>query len=229
MNKTDTTQKAIEEYKNGYSIAFVSEKYDIPKTSLNRHLRKAGVIRRYTKRKKVIPDLIGKKFGKLKVVELVMEGEGRIVWMCQCECGVKQKVRQTHLLSGKEMCGNCQMTGSRSPVWKGHEKLSGTRWKYIKNGAIRKSRVLEFDITIDYAWNLYEKQNGKCNLSGLSIPFSENSSEYGVASLDRIDSSKGYIEGNVQWVHQDVNKMKFDLSQSRLIELCHLICKINGE
>lgn len=43
------------------------------------------------------------------------------------------------------------------------------------------------------------------------------------ASLDRIDSSKGYIPGNVQWVHKDVNKMKLALSEKRLLELCTLI------
>ena len=42
----------------------------------------------------------------------------------------------------------------------------------------------------------------------------------GTASLDRIDSSKGYVKGNVQWVHKDINKMKTDFEQSIFIKLC---------
>ena len=52
------------------------------------------------------------------------------------------------------------------------------------------------------------------------------------ASLDRIDSSKGYIEGNVQWVHKSVNIMKCDFSSDIFIGICNQIsnnCGENGE
>lgn len=45
--------------------------------------------------------------------------------------------------------------------------------------------------------------------------------------LDRIDSSKGYIEGNVQWVHKDVNMMKQNYSQKYFIEMCKKIYETN--
>ena len=47
------------------------------------------------------------------------------------------------------------------------------------------------------------------------------------ASLDRIDSSKGYIEGNVQWVHQNINMMKNKFDNQYFIEMCKLITKNN--
>lgn len=40
------------------------------------------------------------------------------------------------------------------------------------------------------------------------------------ASLDRIDSSKGYEQGNVQWVHKDINNMKQSFSQDKFIDWC---------
>jgi len=40
------------------------------------------------------------------------------------------------------------------------------------------------------------------------------------ASLDRIDSSKGYIEGNVQWVHKMVNMSKQQYTQEEFINMC---------
>jgi hypothetical protein len=45
------------------------------------------------------------------------------------------------------------------------------------------------------------------------------------ASLDRIDSSKGYCEDNVQWVHKDINRMKNTFDQDYFISLCKLIAE----
>ena len=44
-------------------------------------------------------------------------------------------------------------------------------------------------------------------------------------SIDRIDSSVGYVRGNVQFVCDIVNRMKSDLSQEELYEWCGLILK----
>jgi hypothetical protein len=50
-----------------------------------------------------------------------------------------------------------------------------------------------------------------------------NTSKYSTASIDRIDSSKGYILGNIQWVHKDVNFMKRTYSQEYFVKMCKLI------
>lgn len=39
------------------------------------------------------------------------------------------------------------------------------------------------------------------------------------------EAIKGYVDGNVQWVHKDVNFMKSDLEQSRFIDLCAKIVR----
>lgn len=38
------------------------------------------------------------------------------------------------------------------------------------------------------------------------------------ASLDRIDSTKGYIHGNLQWIHKDLNQMKSNRTQDEFLE-----------
>lgn len=45
------------------------------------------------------------------------------------------------------------------------------------------------------------------------------------ASLDRIDSTKGYTLDNIQWVHKHINVMKMDLDQEYFIKLCKLVTK----
>ncbi len=114
--------------------------------------------------------------------------------------------------------------------YKGYEELSGTRWSSYQVGAQR--RGLEFNITIEYAWELFLKQERRCALSGAPIDFDmsldnlrKTGHQGGLASLDRIDSKQGYIEGNVQWVHKDVNKMKMELPQERFLEIVKQISK----
>ena len=107
--------------------------------------------------------------------------------------------------------------------YKGYKEISGTFWYTFINSA--KVRNIDVEIDINYIWDLFLKQNRKCALSGEDIYFPKMWAEKGTASLDRIDSSKGYIKGNVQWVHKYVNLMKNRLTQEYFLELCNKITK----
>ena len=48
------------------------------------------------------------------------------------------------------------------------------------------------------------------------------------ASIDRIDSNKGYIEDNVVWVHKDINIMKNKFSKEYFLMLCKKIVENHG-
>ena len=69
-------------------------------------------------------------------------------------------------------------------------ELSLTQYTRLKRSA--EKRNYEFSVSIEYLWNLYLRQDKKCAITGDSIPNIRD------ASLDRIDSNLGYIEGNVQ-------------------------------
>ena len=85
-----------------------------------------------------------------------------------------------------------------------------------------KNRGINFDVSVEYIWELFLKQDRKCALTGREIVFSPavKRDKERTASLDRIDSSIGYIEGNVQWVHKQVNRMKQGFTNEELIGLC---------
>jgi len=72
------------------------------------------------------------------------------------------------------------------------------------------------------------RQKRRCALTGVELCFvsdyRKNKREQ-TASLDRIDSDKGYVKGNVQWVHKDINKLKQSFSEKRLIKLCQMVCE----
>ena len=90
---------------------------------------------------------------------------------------------------------------------------------FIKQAKLRaknKDKFKTYDITLEYLKSLWESQNGICAISGVKMELpatlAENRSSPFCASLDRIDSSIGYMQGNVQFVTQFCNlgKCSFD-------------------
>lgn len=120
---------------------------------------------------------------------------------------------------------------------KGCGDISLTIISTIRNKA--KSRNIEWSekLTADYLWNLFLKQDKKCALTGLDIHFRSGNNihtpintpnsnlDYSqiTASLDRIDSTNGYVPGNVQWVHKNINIMKNSFSKDYFIKMCGLV------
>lgn len=106
-----------------------------------------------------------------------------------------------------------------------NEKCSGKEWsaKYDPFQFIFKStqksarhRPKEFDLTRDFIEALWNKQNGKCAYTQLQIflPSPSKPAQVDTASLDRIDSSKGYVKDNVEFVSVFVNLGKNGFAKS---------------
>jgi hypothetical protein len=86
------------------------------------------------------------------------------------------------------------------------------------------SRNKEFDITIEYLWSIYLKQNKVCALSGVPLDFNRESN-IGMVSIDRINNDKGYVKRNIQLVDKRVNFMKYIYTQKEFIEMCKRVAK----
>jgi hypothetical protein len=97
--------------------------------------------------------------------------------------------------------------------------------KDIKTRAKRKG--VEFNLTENFIKNLLvNKQNNKCAYTGIEIYVNHKYREttpYDTASLDRIDSNKGYTEDNVQWVMLGINYMKLNFSEDDVHKTLKLI------
>jgi len=172
-------------------------------------------------------DLTNQKFGRLTVKYVHSRTRnGHVKWHCDCECGNSKDVLSTHLLSKRTVsCGCWIKHGKEHKQWTGCGDLSGQFWGTIKWNA-QKSKwrtILEFNLTIQEAWDLFVAQQGKCALSGLPIRLPKRWNDSGNASLDRIDSDVGYTKSNVQWVHKDINRMKNMYDQDYFISLCRLV------
>lgn len=114
--------------------------------------------------------------------------------------------------------------GTTNPLATGQGKISGSYISRLRSGANgSKGRILEYPL-LDGSDDSYAYLNGiiteRCPLSGHLLTFSVFSGDTsGTASLDRIDSSKGYIKGNVRWIHKTVNKMRRDMDDVTFITL----------
>ena len=86
-----------------------------------------------------------------------------------------------------------------------------------------KQRALEkgwgFDIDYLFLMELWDKQEGRCALSGREMTLAGTRLSNKI-SIDRIDSSIGYIKGNVQLLAAIVNYMKMDMKEEDFISLC---------
>ena len=81
------------------------------------------------------------------------------------------------------------------------------------------------DIDVEYLKRLWEFQDGRCGYTGIKMILPPTIREYHKThsvkkiSLDRIDSSKGYIKGNVHFTCQAINLAKRNLPHEDMMAL----------
>lgn len=170
-----------------------------------------------------IKDLKNSKIGKLEIIERDgLNKFGTVIWKCKCDCDGKIiYVLSSNLINGTtKSCGCCfeDRYGKKKIIREKYQEMSGSYLSTIEKNA--RKRNLEYNITLNYIWELFLKQERKCALSGMDLKFEYKKQ---TASLDRIDSSKGYIEGNVQWLHKDINRLKNNYSEKQLIDWSYKI------
>lgn len=178
-----------------------------------------------------------------KVVNLTILGPKReyknnTYYQVQCDCGhiyYTGSSKLSTLKSGRGLpyCPACysidKKSHKRNTMFSEH--ISQTVFNHIHKQAIL--RGIKFDLTPQYLEDLLQKQSFKCALSGIPLTLSLNlhtkeDRKKHTASLDRINSNVGYVEGNIQWVHKDINYMKCDFTQEEFIEYCNKVSNLHA-
>lgn len=119
---------------------------------------------------------------------------------------------------------NIRRNRNPPPIGSNTDEFTPFRW-YFRNAKRRTTK--DNNLTLEYLKEIWEFQKGKCPYSNIDLilnTYSTNVSDriYS-ASLDRIDSSKGYVKGNVQFVSLSINFMKHTMSHEDTLKLCNLI------
>lgn len=89
------------------------------------------------------------------------------------------------------------------------DKYTGFRY-YYRNC---KNRFKEFNLTLNDLLIQWEKQKGVCPYTNFKLKLYNSSNKIEIpyrlkASIDRIDSSKGYIKGNIEFISLPINYLK---------------------
>ena len=85
-----------------------------------------------------------------------------------------------------------------------------------------KNRNKEHNIDLEYLKNLWEEQKGVCPLTGWNLDLIRKASP-NQASLDRIDSNKGYIQGNIRFIALIANLCKSSYDDQQVLEFCKAV------
>ena len=97
----------------------------------------------------------------------------------------------------------------------------------------RKNTGIKVNIDIDYLIDLFKLNAGRCSLTGIELKTFKTPNlikdgcfkpaNYTNLSIDRIDSTKGYVPGNIQLVCSVINRMKGEMSQEMFIDFCNAV------
>ena len=154
-------------------------------------------------------------------VEVFKGPDGR--WYKNCpSCGVEQSyLRKSYAIlsfNNKKECKPCSNSRPENSNHKGWIK-DVLRYSFCRKYEVNAElRNIEWNLEYEYLADLLIDQDFKCSLTGWDIDALSVGNN--TASLDRIDSSVGYVKGNVQWVHKMVNMCKQQYSQEDFIEMC---------
>ena len=148
-------------------------------------------------------------------------------WYKKCNfCGVEQSyLRKGYAVNSflaNKRCLRCSSIVNNTKPHYSYEKIKLSWLGKAKVGA--ETRGIEWHIEVKDVWDLYIKQGKVCALTGLQIGWADVGRSH-TASIDRIDSNKGYVLDNIQLVHKDINVMKSKYTQDYFILMCQLVTK----
>ncbi len=109
------------------------------------------------------------------------------------------------------------------------KRMTGTPYKYFSGTMHRIRRRseyknLEHDVDKDYLVELYNQQKGRCAITNVPLKLERGEGDvWENCSVDRIDNSIGYMQGNIRLVCRAVNMMRSNMGDELLYYWCRKI------
>lgn len=140
-------------------------------------------------------------------------------WCSNCpSCNVEQAyTRMDHAKQSTVANWKCKKCTAREKGFSNNVRVGPMKRLFNKFKKSALSRQIEWNLSLEDFESSY---TATCALTGWDI---SNSYSNPTASFDRIDSTKSYCLGNIQWLHSMVNMSKNKYPQDKFIEMCTAI------
>lgn len=164
----------------------------------------------------------GDKFNKLTALNYSYNTKNHgSYWLFKCDCGNEKIMRVSNVTSKFVKSCGCFTNGEKVKT------LNSSFRKLFRdyyNGA--KQRNLEFKLNEEQFKEFTTKDCFYCGREPYNIRYNQSKSEgYLYTGIDRIDSSKGYIENNIVPCCTICNKMKSNIKSEDFLNTVKLINK----
>lgn len=176
---------------------------------------------------------IGYRYEKLIIIKIYINDKNRKTVDCRCDCGnIHTTLLSCFKLGRSKNCAECGKKIRLEKLRKfykeksyiNHHNFNGygdiPLCLYNQYKANAERRKIQFNIDIQYLQKIYLEQNKKCYFTDIELALDKKNCN---ASLDRIDSKKGYEIDNLIWIYKPINFMKTDIEITEFIRLCCLI------
>jgi hypothetical protein len=144
--------------------------------------------------------------------------KGRNRFFCSRSCAILKNLEE------KPRKGNVQLLKADNRK----DEHTPFRW-FVRRGQYRdKKRGYGCDLTVQFLKQLWEEQRGICPFTGWKLILPKDSEEFenkniANASIDRIDNSLGYMQGNVRFISVMANFARQTYSDEELIAFCKAV------
>lgn len=148
-------------------------------------------------------EFIGKTFNYLTVISFDKVYRAAVYWLCKCICGNTVSVKSTYLKTDHTKSCGCQRSNRLEP---GESSFNSLIRSY-KTGA--KQRGKDFELTKEQIRIITKSNCYYCGIEPKQISkHPDDLGEYYYNGIDRVDSEKGYINGNCVPCCQFCNRAK---------------------
>lgn len=96
--------------------------------------------------------------------------------------------------------------------------------------AARRDKPKDIEIDEHYLYKVGERQQWKCALTGKDLQFKPGKGKKNpyICTIDRINSKKGYVKGNVQLTTWISNWAKGEFTRNQFLMMCKNVCTTAG-
>lgn len=189
-------------------------------------------------------NLVGQKYNKLTIIEHVAYRRVK----CKCDCGNEKECDLYDLKRSRIIACGCARNSPKARELariraydlqkKGILNKGGdyrtdkyTCFKYMLK-CIKKNRKQInkiCNISLEDLEEVWKKQKGLCAYTKLQLVLTTHTDrrksipKWKLASVDRIDSSKGYEKDNIQFVSRTINYAKHDMKHEDMIKFLNFV------